>query len=328
MSLTSHLDDPVHSPIGRFFRQRFAQTSRLTKDCNRQLRQIAPLLPPTHPWPYSHIGMAIDYRIRYSFAITPSHDLVAWLGAWKLLKFADSLKMAKLVHERTGQDTFVIRSEAYDATGGPFYSFDVISAFFQSLEHVLERTQPIGRLLEERDEHELAQYCFLLGLLEEPFRSHRYREGFLMVPSPRRSLEELLAIPLDPWIDDLCALFKLFYDRCHPLLARPHILNPTFAGSSDVGGADADFIVDGCLIDIKTTKQSAVEANWLRQIAGYLLLDYQDSYQIRQVGLYMTRHGLLLSWPVDLFLQTMTGDPSASVAALRQEFRALIASIK
>jgi hypothetical protein len=207
MSLTSHLDDPVHSPIGRFFRQRFAQTSRLTKDCNRQLRQIAPLLPPTHPWPYSHIGMAIDYRIRYSFAITPSHDLVAWLGAWKLLNFADSLKMAKLIHERTGQDTFVIRSEAYDATGGPFYSFDIVSAFFQSLEHMLERIQPIGRLLEERDEHELAQYCFLLGLLEEPFRSHRYREGFLMVPSPRRSLEELLAIPFDTWSTDPLSLY-------------------------------------------------------------------------------------------------------------------------
>lgn len=328
MSLTSHLDDPVHSPIGRFFRQRFAQTIRLTKDTNRQLRQATPLLPPTHPWPYSHIGIALDYRIRYSFALTPSSELVAWQGAWGLLSAADKVKMSGPLFERMGLAVFPIDAAIVDMSEGPFYSFDVIHAFFQSLERTLEQVQPVGRRLAGDAERQLARHCFILGLFEEPFRSSRYQEGPLMVPTPRRSLAELLAVPLDPWIDDLCALFNLFYDRYHFLLSRPHVLNPTFAGSGDVGGADADLIVDGCLIDIKTTKQSSVEADWLRQIAGYLLLDYEDRYQIQQVGLYMARHGLLLSWPTEQFLREMTGDTSVSVATLRQEFLAVVEGVR
>ncbi|HEU5378838.1 MAG TPA: hypothetical protein VFV38_25725, partial [Ktedonobacteraceae bacterium] len=126
------------------------------------------------------------------------------------------------------------------------------------------------------------------------------------------------------WIDDLCNLSWLFYHTHAHLLSRPHLLNPTFAGSTDVGGADADMIVDGCLIDIKTTKQSKVDPRWLRQLAGYLLLDYRDEYHLHSVGLYLARHGVFLSWPVEYFIQTLTGDPEISVTALRQEFQNLI----
>ncbi|MGH2480861.1 MAG: hypothetical protein ACRDHW_14505, partial [Ktedonobacteraceae bacterium] len=69
----------------------------------------------------------------------------------------------------------------------------------------------------------------------------------------KRSVEELLALPAETWLDDLGALFNLFYSRHQYLLIRPRVLNPTFAGSGDVGGADADMVVDGCLIDIKTS---------------------------------------------------------------------------
>lgn len=329
MSLTSHLANPTQSPIGRFFRERFAFTARLTKDANRQLRETQPILPAEHPWPYSHIGMAFDYRIRYSFAITPCQDLVAWHGAQFLLNVPERLTIQlKLLglssDESTLPDTKLIEIKEPDAIYGPYYSLEVIEAFFETLQTTLEKVQPVGRLLDTESEQVLARYCFLLGLLEEPFRTSRYREGMLMVPAPHQSLAELLAISQQSWIDDLCALFRLFYNRQAHLLSRPSVLNPTFAGSTDVGGADADLIVDGCLIDIKTTKQSAVDSEWIRQIAGYLLLDYHDIYRLNSVGLYLARHGMLLSWPVEHFVQTLTGESNITVATLRQEFQDLI----
>lgn len=80
MSLTSHLGSAT-SPIGHFLRQRFASTTGLTKEANKLLRSVKTIRPAVFTCPYGTLGMAIDYRIRYSFAITPSNRLIAWHGA-------------------------------------------------------------------------------------------------------------------------------------------------------------------------------------------------------------------------------------------------------
>jgi len=109
-------------------------------------------------------------------------------------------------------------------------------------------------------------------------------------------------------------------------LSLPFVLNPTFSGSNDVGGADADLIVDRCLIEIKTSKLAKIEPSWLRQLVGYLLLDYTDEHHIQSLGIYMARQGLLFSWTVDEFLYILTGNTEVSLSQLRQEFRQLFLS--
>jgi hypothetical protein len=50
-------------------------------------------------------------------------------------------------------------------------------------------------------------------------------------------------------------------------------LNPTFgAASSLVGGADADFVIDETLVDIKTTKYYLLTSAQLHQLVGYRIL--------------------------------------------------------
>jgi hypothetical protein len=90
-----------------------------------------------------------------------------------------------------------------------------------------------------------------------------------------------------------------------------------------VGGADADLVVDGCLIDIKTSISSQVKAEYLYQLAGYLLLDYDDLLHLNTLGIYMARQGLLFTWPVAEFLHQLTGDDRATLASLRQTFRVI-----
>jgi hypothetical protein len=87
------------------------------------------------------------------------------------------------------------------------------------------------------------------------------------------------------------------------------VLNPTFdEGSSLVGGADADILIDGMLIEVKTTKELKLKREHLNQLIGYLLLSrisrvdglprrYRGR-KIRALGIYYSRFGLLYAIPV------------------------------
>ncbi|MCX4650225.1 pentapeptide repeat-containing protein [Streptomyces sp. NBC_01446] len=78
------------------------------------------------------------------------------------------------------------------------------------------------------------------------------------------------------------------------------------ADGADADGADADFILGGCLIDCKATiRPEQLGRAALYQLAGYLLLDYHDTYRIRRTGLYLSRQGALIDWDIDEFLRLL-----------------------
>lgn len=81
---------------------------------------------------------------------------------------------------------------------------------------------------------------------------------------------------------------------------------PVFVGSADLGGAEADFIVGGLLIDCKaTTRPYTIHRSAVQQLAGYLLLDYDDVYGMDRVGLCLSRQGALITWNVPEFLDAL-----------------------
>jgi hypothetical protein len=128
----------------------------------------------------------------------------------------------------------------------------------------------------------------------------------------------------DAWILDICSLSEAFYDKFGSLADGQVVLNPTFDGSVDIGGADADLIVDGCLIDIKTVRTTGLQSRWIYQLLGYALLDYSDLYQIRKVALYMSRHAAMLEWPLDELISRLSCKKALPVAKLRNDFRDLL----
>lgn len=84
------------------------------------------------------------------------------------------------------------------------------------------------------------------------------------------------------------------------------VLNPRFGeGSQLVGGADADLLIAGTVIDIKTTKSTSMKVDYARQLVGYAVLaeEYGVSGvgrpEIHQVGLYFSRAGTLHTWALD-----------------------------
>lgn len=83
------------------------------------------------------------------------------------------------------------------------------------------------------------------------------------------------------------------------------VLNPTFGDASElVGGADADFIIDDTLIDIKTTKNLKFDRDFYNQLVGYYILsklggiDGLKDHRIKKIGIYFSRHGILHVIPV------------------------------
>ncbi len=86
-------------------------------------------------------------------------------------------------------------------------------------------------------------------------------------------------------------------------------------------------VVDRCLIDIKTSTIPQIKAEYLYQLAGYLLLDFDDTLHLNSVGIYMARQGELLRWTVPDFLRELTGDSTISLTSLRLEFGTLCQSL-
>jgi hypothetical protein len=56
------------------------------------------------------------------------------------------------------------------------------------------------------------------------------------------------------------------------------------------------------------------------QLAGYLLLDYDDQYGIDRVGLYLSRQGAAVTWRAEEFPGLLGA--TAPLPALRQQLRA------
>lgn len=101
---------------------------------------------------------------------------------------------------------------------------------------------------------------------------------------------------------------RLLLQNCNLELFHPKekiILNPTFGkGSSLVGGADADLIIDNTLVDIKTTKELKITRPIFNQLICYYLLyliggiDGHINTKIDILGLYFSRFDTLWKIPI------------------------------
>ena len=300
MSLTSHLRDK-NSPIRDFIRSQFPNTREFLKDGRQRIKNV-PVIRPDAKLPYSTIGIAIDYRIRYYFDVTPYSELVAFQGATRLMMVPASLLVAP--------GRVPIPSDA------PAIETYVVLDFFRLLDELTGRNNPVGRRLPADEEDDLNRYCVVLALFDEVVRAGLSPNSPL-VSGNFTDYESLLGIAESHWLDDLRNRSWKFFDEFEHLLQLSHTLNPTFDGSRDVGGADADLIIDGKLIDIKTTFRPEIRSDWIWQLLGYVLLDYSDSRQINGIGLYMTRQGILIEWDLNEAIQILCPGEPPSVAELR-----------
>jgi hypothetical protein len=202
------------------------------------------------------IGAAVDYRLRYNFRPYDAHKTAAGIGVSMLPGGLGTLGRKFLDHQN----------------------------------ELVARLNPAEHQLNEHDEAALNINCVVLALFEQI-----YRAGEIFPPldslSKRAKIADLIEIVQPDMVQDISQLSTAFASDAKGLFKLNAILNPKFQGSSDVGGADADIIVDKTIIDFKCT--SKVDATALRnaalQLLGYVLLDYDGEYGVSDLMVYLPR---------------------------------------
>lgn len=311
-SLTGELRRP-DSPIRRFFVDQFPRAAFLTEAVEQRLRESAPLLPPpgTRPTPYSTLGTAIDYRLRYAFRARPTHRLDAFRGAQYLTSGWPGPCVSVPLPRTPSTNVAVSVSLPR-----------VVHECFLALSTLLAEIQPARRRLGPPAEAALCRFCYLLALFEAIMRDPAHGAASpLWRLSATADLAELEGLVEPAWVEDLCQLSRRFSDRCATLLRQDAVVGPR--ASSQIGGfgAAADLLVGGCLIDLKTTIRPVFDPRWLYQVLGYVLLDFTGEQHIGGLGFYFPRQGVLLRWGLATLLPRLTGDPNVRLAELRERFR-------
>lgn len=138
---------------------------------------------------------------------------------------------------------------------------------------------------------QLARAALYLAALDKAYRT-----------GPETVVIDYLRAPLRYEVEDCMRLVRAVPREMITAKSRA-ALNPTFGEASKlVHGADADFVIDDTLIDIKTTKYYQVTAAQLHQLVGYRMLlavceeggsTALGAPTITHGGIYFSRHAKL-----------------------------------
>ena len=282
LSLTGQLKH-LASPMSRFLAEHLPDARAVVGDYAARL--------PQQPWPvqpidvaypdFAALGHAVDYRLR--------------------------LSLGRGLGDAVGHGVMALHPAGPSFPGAPGAGGrDALhAAGLQLLERVQQHLAAGEKPLEE---DAISRLCFVAAYFEDVFRCGQLRRFSLLARADAfTTLEELMRLVPAYAPADLAAQMRLAEQPFAALRALPEqdqVCGPVFTGSADIGGADADFILGGLLLDCKaTTRPRRLEIPEIYQLAGYLLLDYDDQYRIDRVGLYLSRQGHMITWTVPEFLQ-------------------------
>jgi hypothetical protein len=281
LSLTGQLRHD-ESPASQFMARYLPNSLHPQRDYLGRLDGLPyPVQPIDVQYPnWSALGHAIDYRLRLSFGGTFGP------GVSHGVAILDSVGPVRGAPRRPGRDALIIAGKQLLAT------VDTYLADPHSL-----------------TEDAVIRLCFVAAFFEDIYRIGQIRRfSMLTEATATTSLRDLTTAVPTYVIDDIGQQMRLAEHPLAPYRALPpqaKICGPIFAGSSDIP-ADADYILGGLLLDCKATKDPLrLGREEIYQLAGYLLLDYDNHFGINQVGLYLSRQGGLITWSTEEFLRNL-----------------------
>lgn len=141
----------------------------------------------------------------------------------------------------------------------------------------------------------LSRLCVVLGWYEALYRMGAGHPSWAHSPllaTPVATLTQLLGRVDDRVPVDVDAMVEPMRAEHPALLAGSRVeLDSRFPCSGDLGGADTDLVVDGLLLELKTSKRAQLLTPLVYQVLGYLLADTDDRPQLTGVGIYFARYG-------------------------------------
>ncbi len=305
MSLTSLLR-AGRGPVWDWFETNLPATQRLCTSANRELRgggtKEPCAVPPVPGTDHGLVGTAVGY-----------------------------LLSAHLRHDAL--DRTVARNAAM-LLDRPLRRAEISPSAIERLAVArIAKLQPWQRTPDSEQWSELCRLVVILARFEQYFRAGPAVLPYLAEPLTTHgdNLDELaLALMSGSSMRDLDALGRVTVeDHLSIRDASELAIGPTFAQSLALGGADADLIYDGTLVDLKSTSQARIVGRdevW--QLIGYLLADTDDTYSIARVGFGALRRRRSIFWVADDLIRELADGQTRSTGQLREEFAALLAPLE
>jgi len=219
-----------------------------------------------------------------------------------------------------------LRADALErtpATAGAEFLASVLGRELQTSPVVVERAAvslvgelaPHRRALTDKEWGRLLECAVVLARLEQFYRAGPAVAHHLR-PLAQFEGEDLLvltrALASTESIEDLDTLARATVEDHAGLAASERLwVGPSFAQSDALGGADADLICDGTLIDLRSTASPAIVGRreaW--QLLGYALADTDDADAIRQASVAALRRRQAMAWPVQELADALAVGPS------------------
>ncbi len=189
---------------------------------------------------------------------------------------------------------------------------------------LIHRLRPVKRRLGAADEDLLCRCCFVIaGDLQRRQTRTAGRAPLGTTESRVSFVDRMARVPLST-IDDLRELSYGFWQFMHKKIAERAYVHPSFVGSPDVGGAQADLILRNVLIDYKTTVSAEVPDAWIDQLLAYVLLDYDDAFEIRAIEIYWARQRCARIWALRDLLEERIGFAPPLLSELRECLRSTL----
>jgi hypothetical protein len=283
--------------VRRFIDREFPHLQSVSRALNRKIRQLEPYYIPnyTSKYLYMLVGTAIDYRIRAYLTEQPVGDAV--------------LKGLSILN------SFSLSGNLWSTSKGQVAK-NIIKSFATHVKDV----RPKRKLLSIADEEKLCRYCVLLAHLDFIYRASLFSPSWeWMIKIASTEIHEMLIASAEPQIiEDVMALSIRYYYRNEEFLKtfNTAVAGETLKGSLDVK-ADFDAVIDRCPYDFKTISLPIIKTEYLRQLIGYWLLDYDDAFKIRSAAIYLTRQGYVENFDIQRELLRTDRSP----VQLRKVFR-------
>lgn len=359
MSLTSQLHDGV---LGAWCREHLPGVAELTERVRSVSHYVRPVSPGERMDPQHWAVVGAAFGQRFAFVVQHAPPYRALLGAhraglvrWPAVQYGataflshwglapgDRERACQLRPTPTGWldlDIGAAPAVAPPWPSQPGSCEHTVLEFVARIAAYLSTHAPAGDLSGRREsEAALARGCWVLAGWEQAYRTGalagelaRLPEGGnipsvadLTAAAPQGAVDELLALVAQA--RSAGALHRLRELAGHPPPGAPlGYAAPVFVPHWAEGELLLGTGETTTLLDVRTVLRPQDPQRvhrWLFQLAGYAWLDVADRYRIRRVGLYLARHGLLLTWPLEEFTATLLRGRSRPPAA-RREFLGL-----
>lgn len=228
----------------------------------------------------------------------------------------------------------------------------LLGGFLDRLTQFHDEHAPAGRLGAVGVERQLARANWVLSQLEGAYRGTPADPRLVRaLTAPGTGVEHLLQLAPEPQVVEVVEILQRA-DQAGALAQLRELAGKPRSGALGYAGpvfldrwADGDLILTAppatglgrltrrmtgaetgpasTLLDVKTVMtvtDAERVARWLWQIAGYAALDERDLWRIRRAGLFLARHGVLITWPIDELFAQLADVDTGEAPAIRRAF--------